>query len=112
MTMDRKKAVSFIAFSKNPDLKDELKSIDNDSLDEQERIRYQQDTHYRSILSWWVIIVVSIWILVTIIISLLEGLEILKLSVTAFSTLLATTTANILGLAYIVLKGMFPSKTN
>lgn len=33
-----------------------------------------------------------------------------ELSDLSFSALLTTTTANILGLAYIVLKGMFPQK--
>lgn len=37
-----------------------------------------------------------------------EDFDIMHLPIAAFGTLLATTTANILGLAYIVLKGMFP----
>lgn len=36
------------------------------------------------------------------------GFSLCELSDVVLSTLLATTTANILGLAYIVLKGMFP----
>lgn len=47
-----------------------------------------------------------------ILISFLEGFNIMHLPVAAFGTLLATTTANILGLAYIVLKGMFPPERN
>lgn len=84
-------------------------NVDNDSILEQKRLRYKQNTHYRSIFSWWVIIIVSVWILATIAISFLEGFGVMSLPVAAFGTLLATTTANILGLAYIVLKGMFPS---
>lgn len=107
--MAEKLNYAFMSHSKDLNPKDRLRSIDNDSLNEQESLRYKQDTHYRSIFSWWVIVVVSVWVITTIVISFLEGFGIICLPTTAFATLLATTTANILGLAYIVLKGMFPS---
>lgn len=105
----RKGSLSFISQTRY-DTTDELRGIDNDNLHEQKRMRYAQDTHYRRVFSWWVIGLVSLWFLAIISITFLEGLGVMQLPIAAYSTLLATTTANILGLAYIVLKGMFPPK--
>lgn len=106
--MAEESSYSFISHSKDVTTKDTLRNIDNDSINQQEKARYTQDTQYRRIFSRWVIVIVSVWVAATILIAFLEGLGIMELAVSAFCTLLATTTANILGLAYIVLKGMFP----
>ena len=72
--------------------------------------RYAQDTKERKLLSHWVTIVVSLWLLFVLAILSLNRLLELKLSDTVLCMLLGTTTINILGLAYIVLKGLFDRK--
>lgn len=87
-----------------------LADIDNDSLRGQKRDRYRQNTTYRCHLTRWVMLIVPIWLSVVYLLLLLCGFGVCKLSDVVLSTLLATTTVNILGLAYIVLKGMFPQE--
>jgi len=83
-------------------------NIDIESLEDQKKARYRQDSKYRCIFSWWVISVVSLWLISVLIIVILLGKKVLYLDKSITITLLATTTINILGLAYIVLKGLFP----
>lgn len=84
--------------------------IDDKSIREQKTTRYSQNTKYRKYFSIWVMLIVPIWLLAVFSLLVLCGFGICQLSSTVLSTLLATTTANILGLAYIVLKGMFPQE--
>ncbi len=88
----------------------EAGDIDTSSLKGQEKIRYTQDTKYRKHLTRWVMHIVPFWLLGVFIVVCLCASHIWELSDIAISALLTTTTANILGLAYIVLKGMFPQK--
>jgi hypothetical protein len=83
-------------------------NIDNYDLDKQKSFRYNQDTKERKFLSHWVVLVVSIWLFWVIFILIFNEL-LLNLSDTVICMLLGTTTINILGLAYIVLKGLFNS---
>jgi len=83
-------------------------NVDNYDLKEQRITRYQQNTRYRSLFAKWVLWIVPIWIGIILIMLLCQGLKWIALDDGVIITLLATTTANILGLAYIVLKGMFP----
>ena len=84
--------------SANPDAED---------LETQERKRYAQDTTYRKFLAKWVMYVVSIWLGIVITIVVLTGFRFLTYTSTVLVTLLATTTINVLGLAFIVLRGLF-----
>ena len=84
-----------------------LDGIDDMSLREQKKVRYGQDTKYRSYLAIWVMWVVSVWLLCVIAIIGLCGFGTMHLDGTVLVTLLATTTVNVLGLAYIVLRGIF-----
>lgn len=84
--------------SANPDAED---------LETQERKRYAQDTTYRKLLAKWVMYVVSIWLGCVLIIVALTGFNIMTYTPTVLVTLLATTTINVLGLAFIVLRGLF-----
>jgi len=70
--------------------------------------RLKQDTTERKILSHWVMSVVSIWLLLVIMVVIFNGTCVIKISDAVVCVLLGTTTLNILGLAYIVLKGLFP----
>jgi hypothetical protein len=90
--------------------------IDSDGLDEQNlklkkkelEIRLlSDDINIRKSLSYWAAVVVSIFLLLVLIVLLLSGTGRLKLSDVVLSTLLATTTLNVLGLMFIVLKGYF-----
>ena len=82
--------------------------VDISSLKEQEKIRYAQNTKYRRHLIQWVMHIVPLWLVGVFVVVCLCAANVWELSDVAFAALLTTTTANILGLAYIVLKGMFP----
>lgn len=94
----------------NDVLSPSLNNIDNKPKEEQEKERYEQDTKHRSVLAYWVIWVTSSWLLCVIVILVLDGCSVLDISDVVLNVLLATTTANVLGLPYIVLKGLFGSK--
>lgn len=87
---------------------DSIGNVDVDSLEEQERLRYKQDTGHRKKLVVWVRQVTSLWLFAVIVLLALHGANVLHFDTTVLVTLLATTTANVLGLALIVLKGLFP----
>lgn len=84
--------------------------VDKGTIKEQKSERYKQNTKYRRCLTVWVMHIVPIWLMAVFVLVVLCGLDVCSLSAAVLSTLLATTTANILGLAYIVLKGMFPQE--
>lgn len=69
--------------------------------------RFKQNTQDRKWLALWSAWVVSLWLFAVILILLLNG--VLNLSDAVLITLLTTTTFNILGLTFIVLKGHFNS---
>ncbi|MDQ7960377.1 hypothetical protein [Flavobacterium lindanitolerans] len=71
--------------------------------------RYQQDTNHRSSLVVWAATIVSFW-LISIVFILTRNTESYQLSDKVMITLLVTTTANILGLMYIVLNDLFKGK--
>lgn len=82
---------------------------DPDSLNisEQKRKRYEQNTLHRNFLVHWVAWVVSLWLLIVINVIIANARLKLGMESEVQITLLATTTVNVLGLAYIVLKGLF-----
>lgn len=87
---------------------DTLRNIDDKSMRDQRKARFSQDTRFRKHLANWVMAIVPCWLLLVVIILFLEGFDLLHLHTEVMITLLATTTINVLGLAYIVLKGIFP----
>lgn len=87
-----------------------ISTSDNDErpLKEQEYLhndRFRINTIWRTRLAWWVIAIDSIW-LFAILVTLWNS-KCLQLSDSVLMVLLGTTTINVLGLAYIVLKGLF-----
>ncbi|MDR1459617.1 MAG: hypothetical protein LBI60_05330 [Bacteroidales bacterium] len=101
--------------SATPSDKRLLQFVDFDNLDinRQKSLaleRYKQDTDERKLLSHWVIWVVSAWLFFTLLILAFNHPWCLGLSDAVCCMFLGTTTVNILGLAYIVLKGLFPEK--
>lgn len=89
-------------------VKDTLEDIDDKTLYEQRKARYLQDTKFRRHLAIWVMVIVPSWLFLVIAILICDGFNLIKLQAEVLITLLATTTVNVLGLAYIVLKGIFP----
>lgn len=86
-----------------------LGDIDDKSLSEQIRERYSQDTQFRKHLAKWVMWIIPIWLFIVIVVLICCGIGLLTLKSEILITLLATTTINVLGLANIVLKGIFPN---
>lgn len=87
---------------------DVLEDIDDKSMRQQKKERFSQDTRFRKHLANWVMTIVPCWLLSVIVILLFQGFDLISLPDEVVITLLATTTVNVLGLAYIVLKGIFP----
>lgn len=88
--------------------------IDSDSLDEQKELkkaktkRYRSDTFDRKWLAIWTAVVVSLW-LGGVFYILCCNNDRICLSDSVMNVLLGTTTLNVLGLSFIVLRGHFNS---
>lgn len=83
-------------------------SMDYDSLNRNEQIKDKRtDRSHRTGLIKWVKWNVSGWLICVIAILACCGFGWMELSSGVLDVLLATTTVNILGLAFIVLKGFF-----
>ncbi len=86
--------------------------IDSESLDIQkdlkrlENNRYHSDTKDRKWLAKWTAFVVTIW-LTSVLLILVFNEDKICLSDKVLITLLGTTTLNVLGLSFIVLRGHF-----
>ena len=83
---------------------------DKYDLEWQKIKRFAEDTGHRRWLIFWVKCVVSIWLLCVIIVVTFNSVFRFNLSDSVLIALLTTTTVNILGLAYIVLQGLFKVK--
>ena len=85
--------------------------IDSDGLEQQAKLyqilRYRADTKNRNWLGIWTATIVSIWLIVVVWI-LLNNASI-GLSDMVLIALLGTTTLNVLGLSFIVIRGHFNS---
>lgn len=77
------------------------------NLNEQKKIRFGQDTKHRKQLVCWMMWVVSIWLGIVMFILMFNKLLKFNIDNEILITLLATTTINVLGLANIILKGLF-----
>lgn len=91
---------------------DTLENVDDMSMRQQRKERFSQDTRFRRHLANWVMIIVPAWLMSVVVLIYLHGYNTLDLDKEVLITLLATTTVNVLGLAYIVLKGIFPKNQN
>ena len=88
-----------------------LENVDDMSMRQQRKERFSQDTRFRRHLANWVMIIVPAWLMSVVVLIYLHGYNTLDLDKEVLITLLATTTVNVLGLAYIVLKGIFPEES-
>lgn len=82
-------------------------NIDAMSMGKQEAIRFAQDTFHRRILVIWMMCVVSLWIAVVLFVVISNKFLSFGISDNVLMVLLATTTVNVLGLAKIILQGLF-----
>lgn len=85
-----------------------LADSEKDNFGELRNKRYSSDTTDRKWLAVWTAITVSMW-LIAVIGILICNISKFHLSDTVLSVLLGTTTLNVLGLSYIVLRGHFQS---
>lgn len=81
---------------------------DEKSLTRQKTERYGQDTRHRSRLIYWVMIIIPAWLIAVL--CIVAFTDRCMVSDTVKTTLLVTTTANVIGLALVVLKGMFKAE--
>lgn len=84
--------------------------FDDDDLSRQKTERYTQDTWHRHSLINWMMVVVSVWLIFVLAIVALNVPCHLFIGDSVLTTLLATTTVNILGLPFIILKDLFKGK--
>lgn len=91
----------------------ESEGIDVDALDASTQLallraeRYKSNTQSRKWLAEWAAVIVTLWLTAVVIILCNNSSKKIGLSDTVLSVLLGTTTLNILGLMFIVLKGYF-----
>lgn len=85
-------------------------NVDCLSRDVQYLERFKQDTKQRKTLVVWMIIVVSVWLAAVLVFTVFGNVWCLKIDKQVLITLLATTTINVLGLANIILKGLFGNR--
>lgn len=85
-------------------------NVDYLSKDLQYLERFKQDTRQRKTLVVWMIIVVSVWLAAVLVFTVFGNVWCLKIDKQVLITLLATTTINVLGLANIILKGLFGNR--
>lgn len=85
-----------------------LENQDYKSLDQQEADRFGQDTKHRRTLVRWTMVLISAWL--AFVLAIVVWCT--RLSDVVLTTLLATTTVNVLGLAKIVLGNLFPRFNN
>jgi hypothetical protein len=95
----------------------QLDDFDIDSVAPEEQIkllialRYRSDTNDRKWLAKWTAWTVSIWLFIVLNI-LVFNKSCINLSDSVLIALLGTTTLNVLGLSFIVLRGHFNSSNN
>jgi hypothetical protein len=87
--------------------------IDSDNLKVQIKLkkletdRYDSDTKDRKWLAIWTAALVSVWLILVILVLVFNEKWQICLSENVLITLLGTTTLNVLGLSFIVLRGHF-----
>ena len=94
----------------NSDSKKPKADFDKDDWIRQKIRRLSEDTDHRKGLITWVKYVVILWLACVVVIVAANSFTFFDLSDGVLIALLTTTTVNILGLAYIVLQGLFKIK--
>lgn len=85
-------------------------NTDTESLEEQKRILYKQDTRARAYLTRWVCSIVTLWLVFAIGLTIALYLPFKHIEDNVAMVIFGTMTVNVLGLANIVLRGLFDKK--
>lgn len=72
--------------------------------------RYSDTSKLRKHSAYWVMVVVSFWLLLVVSIVFFCGFECMKLEPSVIIALLTTTTVNIIGLPLVLLQGLYPKE--
>lgn len=72
--------------------------------------RYNDTSELRKHSAYWVMVVVSFWLLLVVSIVFFCGFECMKLEPSVIIALLTTTTVNIIGLPLVLLQGLYPKE--
>ena len=72
--------------------------------------RYSDTSTLRKCSAVWVMVVVYVWLLVVLLILILCGASVITIQSGVLIALLGTTTANIIGLPLVLLKGLYPKE--
>src|SRR5262245_59677795 len=86
----------------------ELARSERETFDDLRNKRYSSDTSDRQWLAVWTAITVTLWLMSVLGILMCNNTK-FNLSDTVLTVLLGTTTLNVLGLSFIVLRGHFQS---
>ena len=110
--MATKKTTNSLNCSWKPGVKKTSEKIPDDDLDlrdlnYQHGKRYNQDTEQRKNLATWVTAIITVWLVSILIIFVCSGCGVLVYESSVIIALLSTTTANIIALGVIVMKGLF-----
>lgn len=80
---------------------------DEFDIGKQKGIRYGKDTRHRGRLITWVMVIIPCWLVAVLLITAFSD----NVDNNVKVALLVTTTANVIGLALVVLRGMFEKKS-
>ncbi len=72
--------------------------------------RYNDTSDLRKHSAYWVMVVVSFWLILVVSIVFFCGFECMKLEPSVIIALLTTTTVNIIGLPLVLLQGLYPKE--
>ena len=72
--------------------------------------RYSDTSRLRKHSAYWVMVVVSFWLILVVSIVFFCGFECMKLEPSVIIALLTTTTVNIIGLPLVLLQGLYPKE--
>lgn len=81
--------------------------FDSMTMEGQEALRYNSDTKERHSFSCWVRWINSAYLFAGVAVMVADGAQWIQLSDGVIITMLGTTTLNVLGLAFIILHGLF-----
>ena len=72
--------------------------------------RYNDTSDLRKHSAYWVMVVVSFWLILVVSIVFFCGFECMKLEPSVIIALLTTTSVNIIGLPLVLLQGLYPKE--
>ncbi|QED22892.1 hypothetical protein [Candidatus Deianiraea vastatrix] len=86
--------------------------IERESVEAEEIADLRHYRTLRNISTYTTFVIISLWLIFITIVVILSGLSILEIDKNVMITLLATTTANVIGLPWAIIKGVFKYEKN